>query len=135
MLHNLPKYAGEINDILLGICNPSNRAIATALGVTERTVQRWKINGAPRIALLALWWITPHGHSVWDAVMHNRTALAMQTNRALWSALADARDDIKRAEVGLTKPGKLLRAANDEDSFLERQPEPRNATRWRPKHR
>ena len=114
MLHNLPKYAGDFNDLIAEMCNPSTKAIAKALGVSTRTVDRWKKDGAPRIALLSLWWVSHQGHSVCDAEMANRTMLTAQTNRILWTAIGELKTEVKRAELGLTKPGKLLRSANDE---------------------
>lgn len=114
MLHNLPKYAGDFNELIAEICHPSTKTIAKTLGVSPRTVDRWKKDGAPRVALLSLWWVSHQGHSVWDAEMANRTMLTAQTNRVLWSAVAELKEAVKRAEVGLTKPGKMLRSANDE---------------------
>jgi hypothetical protein len=84
MLNRLPKYVGTFDEVCedLGIAG-QYRQIAAALGVHERTVRRWKNHGAPRTALLALWWLSREGYSMWDAEMHNRATLAMQYAAAL----------------------------------------------------
>lgn len=91
MLSRLPKYAGNLSDLLTEIGQPKPAAVAKALGVSERTVQRWIKSGAPRTALLSLWWLSHEGHSNWDAEMFNRTQLAVSTNKALWRALKESR--------------------------------------------
>jgi len=91
MLNRLPKFAGNLPDLLADIGNPKPAAIAKALDVSERTVQRWMRTGAPRTALLSLWWLSREGHSVWDAEMFNRTQLALATNKALWRLVKENR--------------------------------------------
>lgn len=78
MLNRLPKHTGSFEELCadLGISGQT-RAIAKALGVHERTVRRWKNHGAPRMALLSLWWLSREGYSAWDCEMHNRQALAV----------------------------------------------------------
>lgn len=84
MLSKLPKHTGDFAQILDGLGNPPADRIARALGVSRRTVHRWKTSGAPRTALLALWWLSREGHSFWDCEMHERTRLALEMNAALW---------------------------------------------------
>lgn len=58
---------------------PSARRIARVLGVGARTVYRWNASGhAPRVACLALFWLTRWGRSAVDAQAVNdaRTAVA-----------------------------------------------------------
>lgn len=94
MLNRLPKYAGTLADLLADLGQPKPAAVARALGVSERTVQRWIKSGAPRTALLSLWWLSRAGHDEWDCEMANRTSLALQTNRALWSEVARLRQEL-----------------------------------------
>jgi hypothetical protein len=53
--------------------HPPPGAIARALGVSARTVARWRASGeAPRAVLLALFWLTRWGSSALDCELHNR---------------------------------------------------------------
>lgn len=94
MLNRLPQDAGDFQGALVAIgCGdwPAAR-VARALGVSARTVQRWRKSGqAPRIATLAVWWLTPAGHAVWDAEMQTRTQLALVAARALWAEVGRLR--------------------------------------------
>lgn len=73
--------------------NPPPAAVARALGVTVRTVQRWQLAGnAPRAPMLALFWITRWGRSevdcraVNDAVLKAHIARAAQAEAEAYAA-------------------------------------------------
>ena len=56
--------------------DPSPAALAQALGVSVRSVARWRAAGAaPRAVVLALWPLTRWGRSALDAGLHNEAAL------------------------------------------------------------
>jgi transcriptional regulator with XRE-family HTH domain len=84
MLQKLPKQTPAFSELVADLGSHKREQIARALGVSRRTIDRWMKSGAPRTACLALWWLSREGHSFWDAEMQNRTALALQTNDALW---------------------------------------------------
>ncbi|MFH7043960.1 hypothetical protein ABT392_16810 [Paucibacter sp. JuS9] len=109
MLNRLPKWPGELAEILADIGNPPAAKIAKALGVSKRTVERWKHGKTPRVALLSLWWLSREGHSVWDCEMQNLTALTAATNAALWQTVKYGRQDAK--PTGLVQ--RHASAAND----------------------
>lgn len=71
----------------LGLNASDTPRIARALGVSTATIWRWKRTNAPRAALLALWWLSREGYSVWDCEMANRTSLALKTLEAMWRQL------------------------------------------------
>lgn len=114
MLNRLPRHTPDLHQILAEIGRPSAADVAQALGVSRRTVERWKRNGAPRIALLALWWLSQEGHSTWDAEMHNRTNLALGTAEALRAEVARLRQAQGLDGAGTAwRVGRPGRAAND----------------------
>lgn len=77
MLNRLPRRTPQFRALIADVCPTSTDAeIAEALGVSTRTVSRWKKTGAPRMALLALWWLSRWGHSAWDAEMSTRSEIA-----------------------------------------------------------
>lgn len=94
MLNRLPRDPGSFAQALRDIgCGdwPAQR-VGEALGVSARTVQRWRQTGTnPRIATLAVWWLTAEGHAVWDAEMATRTRLALDASRALWAEVGRLR--------------------------------------------
>lgn len=77
MLNRLPKEPGSFAEIEVDIgTNPADAPqLARALGVSERTIWRWRRSGAPRVARLALWWLTRNGLSTWDAEAFNRVTM------------------------------------------------------------
>jgi len=98
MLNRLPKDTGTLTEILADIGNPKTVKIAKALGVSRRTVERWKAGKTPRVALLSLWWLSREGHSTWDAEMHNRTMLALGLHDSLWRELRKLRKQLQTDE-------------------------------------
>lgn len=89
MLNRLPSDVPGFRELAedLGLKTSDTRAIARALGVSERTVWNWWATDSPRTARLALWWLSRPGHNMWDVEMANRTQLAVSTNRILWQTL------------------------------------------------
>lgn len=77
MLNRLPKYIPPFDELVSEVCpEASCEAIARALGVSVRSVRRWRSCGAPTTARLALWWLSRDGHRTWDAEMGTRSDLA-----------------------------------------------------------
>lgn len=77
MLNRLPKYIPPFGELLSEVCpDASYEEIAKALGVSVRSVRRWRKCGAPTTARLALWWLSRDGHRTWDAEMGTRSDLA-----------------------------------------------------------
>lgn len=65
--------------ILDDLSNPPALRVARVLGISERTVYRYNQTGdAPRIALLALFWLTRWGRSQVHSQAVNDAALAFQ---------------------------------------------------------
>jgi predicted DNA-binding transcriptional regulator AlpA len=83
--------------ILQDLGNPPAHRVARALGVGRATVYRWNATGSgPRVACLALFWLTRWGRSEVDTQATNDAMLAVQLaraleedNRALRRALSD----------------------------------------------
>ena len=77
MLILIPKHVPPLSMMLADMANPKPREVARALGVTERTVQRWlRADRAPRAVLLALFWLTRWGQSAVDCHAHNSATLS-----------------------------------------------------------
>lgn len=102
MLRKLPRYPGQLADLIADLGHPNNLQVAKALGVSRRTVERWHKMGAPRTALLSLWWLSREGHSFWDCEMHQRTVMAVQTNAALWTEVRELRKKLETAPALIT---------------------------------
>lgn len=85
MLNRLPAEPASFADILqdLGIRPAQYPKLAKRLGVTERTIFRWKATDAPKCARLALWWITNPGLSTWDAEAFNQVQMHRGMNASL----------------------------------------------------
>lgn len=100
MLNRLPSDPASFRELAkdLGLTTTDTRRIARALDVSERTVRRWWASDAPRSARLALWWLSRAGHSAWDCEMHNRTMLALEMNRSLWSTVRRLETQASRAD-------------------------------------
>lgn len=84
-------------------------SVATALGVSLSTVYRWLAeDSAPRVALLALFWVTRWGLSATDVEAFN----LVQVHRGLTQAL---QDDNRKLRAELVTAGRLgdFGSAND----------------------
>lgn len=98
MLNRLPRSVPCLFDLLSDLGNPSNAAVGLALGVTARTVTRWREEGAaPKAESLALFWLTRWGRSAVDAQAVNEArdawgmvACLKRENEALRASLAAA---------------------------------------------
>jgi hypothetical protein len=83
-LCRLPGQTPPLAQILDDIGNPSPAAVAAALDVHPRTVSRWlAADDAPRVACLALWWLTRWGFSTMDAELWNTAQMAF-AERDAW---------------------------------------------------
>lgn len=84
MLSKHPKRIPQLADMLADLGNPTDAAVAKALGVSERMAKQWrKKDDAPRTVLLALFWVTSWGQQWADAETFNRAQLDYQTANAL----------------------------------------------------
>jgi len=90
MLNRLPRSVPDLQTLLddLAVTTADMPKLARALGVSERTVWRWKAKKAPRMALLALWWLSREGHSHWDCEAARLTRDALAYNAALKAEVA-----------------------------------------------
>lgn len=79
-------------------------AVAKALGVSSRTVNRWLHTGGSRLARMAVFWFSMDGMSFWDAELHARFMLAVQTNEALWREVRDLRRQVDGFQVSSVVP-------------------------------
>lgn len=98
---------------------PSARRLARVLGVGARTVYRWNASGhAPRVACLALFWLTRWGRSAIDAQAVNdaRTAVAYA-------------DGLRRELLHAERQIAHLRAIGRFDTANEPLAQPRHAPR------
>lgn len=110
MLHLLPRQLPQLADLLADIGNPQARALALALGVSERTAYRWLADpdSAPRMVLAALFWLTSWGRQTVHCAAHNDAVLYASQARALTQELDATRADLARV-LALASTG----AAND----------------------
>lgn len=97
MLHRLPRQLPSLSAMLDDLANPPARAVARALGVTERTLRRWRADDqAPRAVMLALYWLTRWGQSEAHTEAHNAAVLHAGYARAL-------RDEVARLSAELAR--------------------------------
>ncbi|MBX3601167.1 MAG: hypothetical protein KF863_11115 [Rubrivivax sp.] len=107
-IEQMPRALPVWDAILHDLGNPPAHRVAQALGVGRSTVYRWSANGGgPRIACLALFWLTRWGRSAVDAQATNDAQMAVQLARALaeerdrlrlqLDALSSARDGLPAA--------------------------------------
>lgn len=85
-LHSIEKMPRDLpiwELLITDLGHPPAGRIARALGVGASTVYRWNAAGkAPRMACLALFWLTRWGHSQVDADATNNAILSAQLARA-----------------------------------------------------
>lgn len=98
----IPHQVPPLSMLLDDLGNPPARVIARAVGVSERTVQRWIADdSAPRSVLLALFWVTRWGQSVVHAEAHNSARMWAGFARALQDELQQIRSQLaKLGEIG-----------------------------------
>lgn len=110
MLFLLPQHVPPLALILEDIGNPTARDLARSLGVTERTAYRWKADPdrAPRLVLLALFWLTRWGRSAVDCQAQNTATMYADQARALQVEL-----ELTRANLATLMALSDTGAAND----------------------
>jgi len=154
MLNRLPSGTQSFRELVdsLGIAPAEYPHLARYLGMSVRTIFRWRVSDAPLVVRLALWWITPEGISTWDAEAFNQAQLArelvvslrrdIEGLRALVQRLEATGDfgaanaptldgsakEPRRVEVG---PGK--QAQGERRTGQERRREPRTPGPWWPR--
>ena len=70
--HSLPYWRTLMDDL----CNPPAHRVAKVLGMSERAIQRYNQTGyAPRVACLAIFWLTSWGRSSVHNQAHNDAVL------------------------------------------------------------
>jgi len=110
MLQLLPRAMPPLSMMLDDIGAPSAHAIAQALDVTPRTVERWRTKDeAPRTAALALFWITSWGASQVDARTFNDA-------RAAWGMVRCLTDERDALRVELARVQRLAYGSANEPS-------------------
>ncbi len=133
MLSKLPTWLPTLQELMkdLGLTTADVPKMAQTLGVSERTVWRWKAHGAPKMALLSLWWLSRWGHSLWDSEMANRTALYRGLHDAMFRELRKLRDAASVTGAGqLGQVGRPRRAANEPDDLAPRPEVLRTRATW-----
>ena len=91
-IHQAPSTLPIWQLILEDLAHPSAHQIGKVLGVGTRTVYRWNQAGsAPRMACLALYWLTRWGRSAVHTQATNDALMAVQ----LASALERERDTLR----------------------------------------
>lgn len=96
-LRLLPRKVPQLATLLDDLYIPNRRALATALGTSERTVARWVREGtAPRAVMLALFWATRWGQSAAYCHVRYMAQLLGQRVRAL-------QDEVQRLRGALAR--------------------------------
>lgn len=94
-----PGQTPPIGLILDALPTSDNRQIGRHLGISARTIARWRAtNNAPRIAHLALFWETHWGLAVADCEAANGQAVYYGLSKALERECAMLRTRIARLE-------------------------------------
>lgn len=77
MINRYPKEPPTLADLLADplLKNIKQRDRARFLGITERTLRRWKKTGAPRQSRLLLWAVSLHGLDTLQCESNNTAAL------------------------------------------------------------
>lgn len=132
-IENAPRTLPIWELILEDLGNPSARQIAKALDVGTSTVHRWgATQRAPRVACLALFWLTRWGRSQVDAQAVNDARAAV----GLLRALTEERDTLRhrlaalegQRQVHATSPANVLAEAFA--GLLKQAEEQRTAAFW-----
>ena len=90
-LGHMPPTLPDWQTILRDLGDPPAGLVAKALGVSPRTVYRWNGSSGPRVASLALFWLTRWGRSAVNAQATNDALVAVGYLRALQDELAAVR--------------------------------------------
>jgi hypothetical protein len=116
-IHQAPRDLPVWQLIMDDLSHPPVARIAKTLGVSERTVYRWaRDESAPRMACMALFWLTTWGQSkvatqaANDAKVYFGLARCLGEEQArLQSLLSDAKREQSRLEAALSHATELLR--------------------------
>lgn len=93
--------------IIADLGRPPAQRIARTLGVSDSTVYRWHAEGsAPRVAALALFWMTRWGHSHIHTQATNDAVIAVQLARSLH----EERNSLRGRVASLTEERNRLRS-------------------------
>jgi predicted DNA-binding transcriptional regulator AlpA len=86
--------------ILEDLAHPPVHRISKVLGVSQRTVYRWNAAGqAPKVAQLALFWLTRWGQSAVHAQASNDCVLAVQVARSMSERVQQLTADLERLKA------------------------------------
>lgn len=96
-LGHLPATLPDWQTLITDLGVPPARVLAQALGLSERTVQRYhQLGRAPRVACLALFWMTRWGRSQVNTQAVNDASLAAGYANALEHELDRTRAELAR---------------------------------------
>jgi len=100
-LHRLPRSLPPITDILADLGNPPPAALARALGVSERSVWRWRAapERTPRPVVLALFFASRWGWSAVDADARTAVRLAQALTVSLRAEIEQLAGEVQRLEA------------------------------------
>lgn len=95
MIHHLPKEPGSFAELAAEVApwDRSGAQIAQVLGVSKRTVQRWKRSNAPLAVRQLLWVLSHRGNEI----MRCEKAYSAQIQRLLIESLTRKVDELNRA--------------------------------------
>lgn len=116
MLNRLPKQMPSLEMMLADIGNPRPDQLAKALGVSVKTIYRWKQEEeAPRVAMLALFFVTQWGRGQVHCDAHNDALQQAQIAACYRSQLKEMQAQLKETQAQLVHLGRIgdFGAAND----------------------
>lgn len=97
MLQHFPSHVPPLSLLLSDLGNPRAQAIAKALGVTPRTVQRWiAADEAPLVCRLALFYVTRYGRSAVNAQAENDAQIYRTSHQIAQADAARRTRDVQR---------------------------------------
>lgn len=124
MLALLPRHLPSWADLLEDIGNPAPDKLAKAMGVTVRSIRRWKAAGkAPLPVMLALYWVTRWGQSE----ASTRADWTLEVHRQLAEALKRDNDEL-RAQLAAIGQISDFGSANDPSPAVPARPADSPAT-------
>ena len=98
-IEQLPRTVPAWDSIVEDLGHPPAERIAAALDVGRSTVYRWHAaHQAPRVAALALFWLTRWGRSAVHTQATNDATMAVQYARALTEERLQLRDQVRQLE-------------------------------------
>lgn len=95
----IPKNFPTWPQLVDALGNPPPRQLAKWLGLSERTIWNYtRAETAPRSVLLALFWLTPWGHSAVDTDRENYCRVLQSQTKSLGDCVAGLRTRIAYLE-------------------------------------